>query len=106
LDADAYEKISRVFVEGNPAGGLARDQILDNITLYWLTNSATSAARMYSERGREAGRRRPNGACGFTPGRLHRLPRRDLPRPRSWVEKLHPNLTYFNVVDRGGHFAA
>jgi pimeloyl-ACP methyl ester carboxylesterase len=52
-DADAYEKISRAFVDNSPAGGLTRDRILDNITLYWLTGSATSAARMYWEGARE-----------------------------------------------------
>jgi hypothetical protein len=48
-DADSYQKISRAFVEGHPVGGLTRDTILDNITLYWLTKTATSAARMYWE---------------------------------------------------------
>ena len=51
-DADSYEKISRAFVDGKPTGGLTRDSVLDNITLYWLTNTATSAARIYWEEGR------------------------------------------------------
>jgi hypothetical protein len=48
-DTDSYEKISRAFTGGHPTGGLTRDRILDNITLYWLTNTATPAARMYWE---------------------------------------------------------
>jgi pimeloyl-ACP methyl ester carboxylesterase len=106
-DADAYRKISRAFVDGSTAGGLTRDRILDNITLYWLTNSATSAARIYWESAREAaaaaGHVPPPVALpvGFTvfPGEIFQA-------PRSWVEEVYPNLTYFNAVDRGGHFAA
>jgi hypothetical protein len=51
-DADSYEKISHAFLDGQPTGDLTRDRIVDNITLYWLTNSATSAARLYWEEGR------------------------------------------------------
>src|SRR5262245_62141160 len=50
-DADSYEKISRAFVDGDPTGGLTRDRVLDNITLYWLTGTATSSARIYWEEG-------------------------------------------------------
>ena len=53
-DADSYEKISRAFLGGQPSGGLTRDHVLDNITLYWLTSTATSAARLYWETGRGA----------------------------------------------------
>jgi pimeloyl-ACP methyl ester carboxylesterase len=108
-DADAHEKIARAFVEGNPSGGLTRDHILDNITLYWLTNSATSAARMYWESARATA---AAAAAGQTPpdvtlpvaftvfaGEIYRA-------PRSWAERVYPNLIYFNEVDRGGHFAA
>jgi pimeloyl-ACP methyl ester carboxylesterase len=106
-DADAYEKISRAFVDGHPAGGLTRDAILDNITLYWLTHTATSAARMYWESARStaaaAGQPPPPVSLpvAFTvfPGEIFRAPRR-------WAEKVYPNLIYFNEVDRGGHFAA
>jgi pimeloyl-ACP methyl ester carboxylesterase len=106
-DADAYRKISRAFVDGRPVGGLTRDRILDNITLYWLTNSATSAARMYWESAREsaaaAGHPPPPVSLpvGFTvfPGEIFQA-------PRAWAENVYPNLTYFNGVDRGGHFAA
>jgi pimeloyl-ACP methyl ester carboxylesterase len=106
-DTDAYYKISRAFVDGQPSGGLTRDHILDNITVYWLTGTGASAARSYWESGRAqalaAGKAPPEVKLpvGFTtfPGEIFRA-------PRSWVEKSYPNLTYFNEVDRGGHFAA
>jgi pimeloyl-ACP methyl ester carboxylesterase len=108
-DVDSYEKISRVFLNGHASGGLTRDRILDNITLYWLTRTAVSAARMYWESGRAAvaaaaARQTPPEVSlpvAFTvfPGEIFRA-------PRSWAEKVYPNLIYFNEVDRGGHFAA
>ena len=106
-DTDSYEKISRAFVEGQPSGGLTRDHILDNITLYWLTGTGASAARSYWESGRAqalaAGKAPPQVTIpvGFTtfPGEIFRA-------PRSWVEKSYPNLIYYHEADRGGHFAA
>jgi pimeloyl-ACP methyl ester carboxylesterase len=106
-DTDAYYKISHAFVDGQPSGGLTRDHILDNITLYWLTGTGASAARSYWENGRAAslaaGEAPPEVSLpvGFTtfPGEIWRS-------PRSWVEKSYPSLTYFNEVDKGGHFAA
>ena len=106
-DTDAYYKISRAFVNGQPSGGLTRDHILDNITTYWLTGTGASAARSYWESGRAqalaAGQPPPEVKLpvGFTtfPGEIFRA-------PRSWVEKSYPNLTYFHEADRGGHFAA
>ena len=108
-DTDSYQKISRAFVDGQPAGQLTRDTIVDNITLYWLTGTGASAARAYWEAGRAqalaaaAGQAPPpvQVPVGFTtfPGEVFRA-------PRSWVELAYPNLTYFNEVDRGGHFAA
>ncbi len=106
-DTDSYEKISRAFLDKQPAGHLTPDRIVDNITLYWLTGTGTSAAREYWETGqataRAAGQAPPQVAVpvGFTtfPGEIW-------PAPRSWVEKFYPTLTYFNEVDRGGHFAA
>jgi pimeloyl-ACP methyl ester carboxylesterase len=65
-DTDSYYKISRAFVDGEPAGNLTRDHILDNITLYWLTGTATSAARWYWETGQAVAR---------AAGQLHGLPR-------------------------------
>jgi pimeloyl-ACP methyl ester carboxylesterase len=106
-DTDAYEKITRAFVDGQPSGGLTRDHILDNITMYWLTGTGASAARSYWENGRAqalaAGQPPPpvKLPVGFTtfPGEIFRA-------PRSWVEASYPTLTYFNEAARGGHFAA
>jgi pimeloyl-ACP methyl ester carboxylesterase len=108
-DTDSYEKIARAFVDGKPAGNLTRDNILDNITLYWLTGTGASAARSYWEDGQALAAAAASGQAppevsvptGFTtfPGEIWRT-------PRSWAENSYPNLTYFNEVDRGGHFAA
>ena len=81
-DTDSYYKISRAFVDGEPSGNLTRDHIVDNITLYWLTGTGASAARSYWENGRAASRGgRPGSSAGLGPGRLHHVPRRDLPGP-------------------------
>jgi pimeloyl-ACP methyl ester carboxylesterase len=106
-DTDSYDKISGAFVGGQPAGGLTRDHILDNITLYWLTGTGASAARSYWEGGRAqalaAGQAPPEVTLpvAFTafPGEIFRA-------PRSWAEHVYPNLIYFHQADRGGHFAA
>jgi pimeloyl-ACP methyl ester carboxylesterase len=106
-DTDSYYKIARAFVDRQPVGGLTRDHILDNVTLYWLTATGASAARSYWEGGRAAARAagRPPPAVsipvGFTtfPGEIFRA-------PRSWVQKTYPTLVYFNEAPRGGHFAA
>ena len=106
-DTDSYEKISSAFGDGQPSGNLTRDRIVDNITLYWLTGTGASAARSYWEDGRAAalaaGQAPPEVSLpvGFTtfPGEIWRT-------PRSWVEQSYPNLSYFNEVDKGGHFAA
>jgi pimeloyl-ACP methyl ester carboxylesterase len=108
-DTDSYYKISRAFVDGEPVGNLTRDTIVDNITLYWLTGTAASAARSYWEDGRALAAALASGQpppavtvpVGFTtfPGEIWAS-------PRSWVEAVYPDLAYFNEVDRGGHFAA
>ena len=106
-DTDSYEKISGAFLDKQPAGHLTRDAIVDNVTLYWLTGTGASAARSYWESGRAqalaAGQAPPEVSIpvGFTtfPGEIFRA-------PRSWVQKAYPNLTYFNEVGKGGHFAA
>jgi len=108
-DTDSYYKISSAFVDGQPSGNLTRDHILDNITLYWLTGTGASAARSYWEDGRVLAAALASGQAppevsvptGFTtfPGEVWAA-------PRSWVEKSYSNLTYFNEVERGGHFAA
>ena len=106
-DTDSYYKIAGAFVDGRPTGGLTRDHVLDNVTLYWLTATGASAARSYWEGGRaaalSAGKTPPAVSIpvGFTtfPGEIFRA-------PRSWVETLYPTLVYFNEAARGGHFAA
>lgn len=108
-DTDSYYKISRAFVDGQPVGGLTRESVLDNITLYWLTGNAASAARSYWEDGRALAAALASGQpppavtvpVGFTtfPGEIWAS-------PRSWVQAVYPDLAYFNEVDRGGHFAA
>ena len=107
-DTDAYTKIARAFVEGEPSGNLTRDNILDNITLYWLTGTGASAARSYWEAyGPDApaagGKPLPAPEIPFAfttfPGEIWRT-------PRSWVDASYPNVTYFNEVEKGGHFAA
>ncbi len=104
-DADSYAKISRAFAGGPPSGGLTRDHILDNITLYWVTGTATSAARMYWEGARST------AAAGSPPdvslpAAFTVFPGEIFQAPRTWVEQVYPNLIYFHQADRGGHFAA
>jgi pimeloyl-ACP methyl ester carboxylesterase len=106
-DTDSYYKIARAFLGGQPAGNLTRDHILDNITLYWLTGTGASAARLYWEGGQAAAHAAGQAPAevklpvGFTmfPGEIFRA-------PRSWVEKLYPHVIYFHEAARGGHFAA
>jgi pimeloyl-ACP methyl ester carboxylesterase len=106
-DTDSYYKVARAFIDGTATGGLTRDHILDNITLYWLTGTGASAARSYWESGRAqalaAGKTPPPVSLpvGFTtfPDEIFRA-------PRSWVAKAYPTLTYFHQADKGGHFAA
>ena len=92
-DTDSYHKISRAFVDGEPAGDLTRDQIVDNITLYWLTGTGASAARSYWEDAKSPGastRLRPGSSGRLAPGRLHHLPRRDLADPAQLGRELLP----------------
>ena len=108
-DTDAYYKISSAFVDGRPSGSLTRDHILDNITLYWLTGTGTSAARSYWENGQAAAAAAAAGQAapevslpvGFTT-----FPDEIFQAPRSWVEQGYPNVSYYNKADKGGHFAA
>ena len=101
-DAESYLDITRAFVAGQPVGNLTRDEVLDNITLTWLTNTGVSSARLYHE-----------NAFGFfdakgvsVPAAVTVFPKELYQAPRSWAERAYPNLIYFNEVDRGGHFAA
>src|ERR671919_4136 len=108
-DTDSYYKISRAFVDGEPVGNLTRESIVDNVTLYWLTGTAPSAARSYWEDGRALAAALASGQAppavsvpvGFTtfPGEIWAA-------PRSRVEAVYPDLAYLNEVDKGGHFAA
>jgi pimeloyl-ACP methyl ester carboxylesterase len=101
-DALSYEDISQAFVDGEPVGSLTRDEVLDNITLTWLTNTGISSARLYLENKR-----------GFfdvkgvsVPAAVSVFPKELYQAPRGWAEQAYPNLIYFNEVDRGNHFAA
>ena len=106
-DTDSYYKIAGAFVDGKPTGNLTRDNILDNITTYWLTGTGASAARSYWESGQKRSAGGAGSSGGHDPGRLHDLPRRDLPRPAQLGRgRAYPSLAYFNEVDKGGHFAA
>ena len=101
-DALSYADITRAFVDGHPVGGLTRDEVLDNITLTWLTNTGVSSGRLYWE-----------NTLGFfdvkgvsVPTAVSVFPEELFQAPRSWAEDAYPNLVYFNEVERGGHFAA
>ena len=99
-DARSLELIARVF--DGKSEGLTRDDVLDNITLFWLTNTAVSAARIYWE----------NKFSFFNvknvaiPVAVSVFPDELYPAPRSWAEKAYPKLIHFNKLDKGGHFAA
>jgi pimeloyl-ACP methyl ester carboxylesterase len=108
-DTDSYLKIAAAFVDGRQTGNLSRDNVLDNISLYWLTGTGASAARAYWESGQLQAKAAAAGQApppvtipvGFTtfPGEIFAA-------PRSWVAQSYPTLTYFNKAARGGHFAA
>src|SRR5262249_35021061 len=89
-------------MNGQPPERLTRDDVLDNITLYWLTNTGISAARIYWENKLNCfdvkGGKIPVAVSVF-PGELYQA-------PRSWAERAFPKLIYFNNAERGGHFAA
>jgi len=106
-DADSYEKISRAFLEGEPTGGLTRDAVLDNITLYWLTGTGTSTSRLYWETNKAA-------AASFKDPPPHVklpvaytvFPDELFQAPRHWVKHAYHDLVYYNEAEKGGHFAA
>jgi hypothetical protein len=104
-DTDSYYKISQAFVEGRPVGNLTRDHILDNITLYWLTGTGASAARVYWESARARATGPVPPPVGVPVG-FSAFPGEIMQAPRSWVEKTYPTLNYYNKPTRGGHFAA
>ena len=102
LDHDdaSYALIARVFDGENE--GLTRDDILDNVTLYWLTKTAVSSARLYWESKLEFFA--PKGVP--LPTAVSVFPDEIYAAPRSWAEKAYPNLMHFNRLPKGGHFAA
>ena len=100
-DEASYQDIADA-VAGHPVGNLTRDEVLDNVTFYWLTNTGVSSARLYWE-----------NTVGFfdvknvsIPAAVSVFPHEIYKAPRSWAERAYPNLIYFNEVDRGNHFAA
>jgi pimeloyl-ACP methyl ester carboxylesterase len=106
-DTDAYYKIARAFVDGQPSGNLTRDNVLDNITLYWLTGTGASAARSYWEAyGPDAPVTGGQTVPATIPFAFTTFPGEIWRTPRSWVEASYANVVYFNEVDKGGHFAA
>ncbi|HEV8605469.1 MAG TPA: epoxide hydrolase [Tepidisphaeraceae bacterium] len=100
-DARSYELIARVF--DGQSEGLTRDDVLDNITITWLTNTALSGARLYWE---YFGKGYFNAKGVSIPVAVSVFPDELYPAPRSWAERAYPKLIYFNKVDKGGHFAA
>ena len=101
-DVASYGHIAKLFVDGEPYGDLTRDDILDNITLSWLTNTGVSSARLYTE-----------FKGGFfhdlsisVPAAVSIFPEEIYQGPRSWSERAYHNLLHFNVLPKGGHFAA
>lgn len=103
LAAWMYDKFAQwTYSGGEPERSLTRDEMLDDITLYWLTNSAISSAQLYWE----------NNANNFNavdisiPAAITVFPGEIYRTPRSWAERSYHNLIYFNEVDKGGHFAA
>jgi pimeloyl-ACP methyl ester carboxylesterase len=101
-DAKSYEDISAAFVDGHAVDGLTRDEVLDNITLTWLTNTGISSARLYWEN--KLGFFDAKGVS--VPAAVSVFPRELYQAPRSWTERAYDNLIYFNEVDKGNHFAA
>jgi len=103
-DARSYSLITRVF-DGQQEG-LTRDDILDNVTLYWLTNTAVSSARLYWDTSQTStsGFFDPRGI--EIPVAVTVFPDEIYAAPRSWAERAYPKLIYFNRLDKGGHFAA
>ena len=100
-DARSYELIARVF--DGQSEGLTRDDILDNITFTWLTNTALSGARLYWE---YWGKGYFNAKGVSIPVAVSVFPDELYPAPRSWAERAYPKLIHYNKVEKGGHFAA
>ena len=100
-DARSYELISRVFAGASE--GLTRDDVLDNVTITWLTNTGISGGRIYWE---DWGKSFFNVKGVSTPVAVSVFPDELYPAPRSWTERAYPRLIHYNKLDKGGHFAA
>jgi pimeloyl-ACP methyl ester carboxylesterase len=101
-DKQSYDDIVPAFIDERPVGNLTRDEVLDNITMTWLTNTGVSSGRLYWE-----------SKLGFfdvkgvtVPTAVSVFPRELYQAPRKWAEQAYPKLIYFNEVERGNHFAA
>ena len=101
-DARSYAMISRAF--DGQTEGLTRDDVLDNVTITWLTNTALSGARLYWEVWGKIGYFNAKGVS--IPVAVSVFPDELYPTPRSWAERAFPKLIHFNKVEKGGHFAA
>ena len=102
-DARSYELIARVF--NGQSEGLTRDDILDNVTITWLTNTALSGARLYWEN-KGASFFAVKGVGAAIPVAVSVFPDELYPAPRSWAERAYPKLIHYNKLEKGGHFAA
>jgi pimeloyl-ACP methyl ester carboxylesterase len=108
-DPDSYAKISSAFLEDKPSGGLTSESVVDNVTLYWLTNTAVSAARLYWEGAQAQAAAIASGQAPppmALPAAYTAFPNELAVPPKSWLEQTYPNLIYFHNADKGGHFAA
>jgi pimeloyl-ACP methyl ester carboxylesterase len=104
-DIRSYEMISRVF--DGKMEGLTRDDVLDNVTLYWLTNTAISSARLYWDTARISTGGGFFDVRGVTiPVAVSAFPDEIYAAPKSWAERAYPKLIHYNKLDKGGHFAA
>jgi pimeloyl-ACP methyl ester carboxylesterase len=101
-DLLSYQAISRLFVDGTPYGALTRDDVLDNITLSWLTTTGISAGRLYWEN--KLPFFAPKGVS--IPVAVSVFPDEVDAAPRSWAARAYPKLIHYNQLDEGGHFAA
>jgi pimeloyl-ACP methyl ester carboxylesterase len=105
-DAASYAHISELFVDGKPYGAITRDDILDNITLTWLTNTGVSSGRLYWE-GYQFNGNDFFGVKGVkVPIAVSVFPEELYEAPQSWAEKAYPKMIYYKKHDKGGHFAA
>ena len=102
-DAKSYAHIAELFA-GQPFGDITRDDILDNITLYWLTNTAISSARLYWEN--KLSFFGVKNVPASVPVAVSAFPEELYQAPRSWAARAYPKLVYYNKLDKGGHFAA